>query len=210
MALVNRLLDNMDPAQNISRCVCILAAASAGCTQDMYDQPHHEPLEASEFFQDGKVARQPVAGTVARGQLWLEDAYFTGRRDGQLVGAFPSDPRTDRPFAFTEQTLQHGRQQFDVFCSPCHGRTGYGDGMVVQRGFQRPPSLHSDKLRSEPPGFFFEVITNGRRSMPSFAASIAAEDRWAIVAYLRALRTSQRVQLDMAPEDIKQHFNEQP
>lgn len=190
--------------------VCVIALLLGGCTQDMYDQPRYEPLEASEFFLDGKSARQPVAGTVARGQLWFHHAFFTGRRDAELVEEFPPDPRTGKAVALTEATLQRGRERFDIFCSACHGRTGYGDGMVVQRGFERPPSLHDDEVRAKPPGHYFEVITAGRRAMPSYAASISAKDRWAIIAYIRALQKSQHVILEDAPPDIREHFNTEP
>lgn len=186
--------------------VLFLHALAVGCTQDMYDQPRYEALEASDFFDDGKAARHPVPGTVARGQLWLTDAYFTGRRDEQFVDAFPLDPRTGESFNLSLKILRRGRERYDIFCAACHGRTGYGNGMVVQRGFPQPPSLHAQEIRNKPHGHYFEVISQGIRNMPAYRASIQADDRWAIVAYVRALQTSQYLPLDDAPADIREKF----
>ena len=179
-----------------------------GCTQDMYDQPRYEPLEASKFFRDGKSARHPVEGTIARGQLWHTQAYFTGRRGGKFVSGFPDDPRPGRDFSLDLQLLQRGRERYNIFCSACHGRTGHGDGMVVQRGFPRPPRLHDDEIRNKPNGHYFEVISQGLREMPAYASSIPADDRWAIVAYVRALQTSQHLPLSEAPQDIRKQFDD--
>lgn len=186
--------------------VLLLPAIAAGCTQDMYDQPRYEPLEASDFFDDGKAARHPVPGTIAGGQLWLTDAYFTGRSDEEFVESFPDDPRTKEPFRLTLEQLQRGRERYDIFCSACHGWTGYGNGMVVQRGFPQPPSLHNAEIRDKPNGHYFEVISQGLRDMPAYRSSIQAGDRWAIIAYVRALQTSQHLPLDDAPADIRAKF----
>jgi mono/diheme cytochrome c family protein len=154
-----------------------------GCRQDMHNMPRYKPLAAAPFYRDGSSARLPVPGTVARGGL-REDAHlYTGKLDGTPVATFP--------FPVTDAVMERGRDQYAVFCSPCHSRTGYGDGMVVRRGFQRPPTLHSDRLRQMPVGQLFDVVTTGFGAMPEYATMIRIEDRWAIVAYVRALQLSQ-------------------
>jgi mono/diheme cytochrome c family protein len=157
----------------------------------MHDQPKYVPLRESTFFADGLSARQPVAGTVARGQLREDALLHTGKVDNADATVFP--------FAVDEKVMARGRERYDIFCSPCHARTGDGDGMVVQRGYRPPPTLHSDRLRDAPPGHFFDVITNGFGAMPDYAAQIRAEDRWAIVAYIRALQLSGRAALADVP-----------
>jgi mono/diheme cytochrome c family protein len=164
--------------------VLLIAAVLSGCRQDMHDQPKYVPLRESTFFADARSAREPVPGTVARGQLQEDAVLYTGKvADG---GA----DATTFPFAIDVKTMARGRERYDIFCSPCHARTGAGDGMVVLRGYRQPPTLHSDRLRDAPPGHFFDVITNGWGAMPDYAAQIRAEDRWAIVAYIRALQLS--------------------
>ncbi len=155
----------------------------AGCRNDMHDQPRFKPLAESDFYPDLRSERQPVEGTVARGEVH-EDAYFyTG-----MVGSNPGDYM---PFPVTQDVLERGRQRFDIYCTPCHSRLGDGNGMIVQRGFQRPPSYHTDRLRKAPLGYFFYVMTNGFGAMPDYAAQIPPHDRWCIVAYIRALQLSQ-------------------
>jgi mono/diheme cytochrome c family protein len=177
------------------RLVVLVAAAAlaAGCRQDMHDQPKYKPYRGSDFFGDGRSARPLVEGTVARGAL-REDAHlFTGRVNGQLAATFP--------FAVTEAVMARGRERYGIYCTPCHGAAGYGDGMVVARGFRRAASFHVDRLREAPPGYFYDAITNGFGAMPSYAAQIPVEDRWAIVAYVRALQLSQHATLsDVPPE----------
>jgi mono/diheme cytochrome c family protein len=161
------------------------------CRQDMHDQPRYEPLSQSTFFADGLSARSPVAGTVARGHLREDTLLYTGKIDGANATTFP--------FPVDARVMARGRERYDIFCSPCHARTGLGDGMVVQRGYRQPPTLHSDRLRGAPPGHFFDVITNGFGAMPEYAAQIPAEDRWAIVAYIRALQLSGHATLADVP-----------
>ena len=167
--------------------------ALAGCHRDMYDQPRYEPLEASAFFDDGLASRPEVPGTIARGYLQLDDKYFRGKSDGQLI--------TELPVELNAALLQRGQQRFDIFCSMCHGRMGEGDGMIVRRGFRRPPSFHIDRLRGVPLGHLFDVITHGIGAMPSYAHQVPVADRWAIVAYLRALQMSQYARLDDLPPE---------
>jgi mono/diheme cytochrome c family protein len=160
----------------------------------MHDQPKLDPLEFSDFFSDGASARPIVAGTVARGTLNEDEAYDTGKVNGEAVTMFP--------FEITADVLSRGRERYEIYCSPCHSRTGYGDGMVVRRGYGRPPSLHTDALRMSPPGFFFDVITNGFGAMPDYRVEVPVRDRWAIAAYIRALQLSQRVNVaELSQED---------
>jgi len=159
-----------------------LIVVTSACRQDMHDQPKYVPLRESTFFNDARSARPLVEGTVARGQLRDDPLLYTGKVDGTLA--------TVLPFAVTDRVVARGRQRFDIFCSPCHGRTGQGDGMIVRRGYRHPPSFHQDRLRDAPVGHFFDVITNGFGAMPDYAAQIRPADRWAIVAYVRALQLS--------------------
>jgi mono/diheme cytochrome c family protein len=167
-------------------------AAVAGCRQDMHDQPKYQPLEASQFFDDGRASRPRVPGTVARGRRDDDVLLVTGKVDGKLAEVFPEP--------VTQATLQRGRQRFDVYCSPCHDRAGTGRGMIVERGYKQPVSLHDERLRGMAPGYFFDVITNGFGVMPSYAAQVPVADRWAIAAYIRALQLSQHATLAEVPE----------
>ena len=190
----------------MKRSPAFLAALAAvlllpGCDlrQRMYDQPKYEAHEASGFFDDGLSARAAVEGTVARGQLRFDEHFWEGRVDGELAATLPARVTFDRSL------LDRGRERFDVFCSPCHGRTGRGDGMIVQRGLKRPPSFHEERLREAAIGYFYDVQTNGFGAMFSYASRIPAADRWAISAYIRALQLSQRAEYDqLPPEDQRQ------
>jgi mono/diheme cytochrome c family protein len=165
--------------------------AVAGCRQDMHDQPKYIPLRESTFFADGLSARAPVPGTVARGQLKEDALLYTGK-DG--TGA-----ATTFPFPIDENVMARGQGRYDIFCSPCHGRTGDGDGMIVLRGYRPPPSLHVERLRTAPVGHFFDVMTNGFGAMPDYAAQITPQDRWAIAAYMRALQLSANASIADVP-----------
>jgi mono/diheme cytochrome c family protein len=160
---------------------CVIAAA--GCRQDMHNQPKYRGLRPSAFFADGSSARPLVEGTVARGTLEDDEGFFTGKINKVDV--------KELPFAVDEQVLNRGQERFNIYCTPCHDRTGGGNGMVVQRGYRRPPSFHIDRLRQADPGHFFDVMTNGFGAMPDYKAQVAPRDRWAIVAYIRALQLSQ-------------------
>jgi len=172
----------------------VLVASLGGCRQDMHDQPKYKPLTASTFFRDGRSARPIIEGTVARGHLEDDVEMFTGKTaGGKLVDQLP--------IPVTAATLARGRERFDIYCSPCHDHTGSGRGMVVRRGFKEPPSYHIDRLRQAPAGHFFDVMTNGFGAMPDYRAQVDAQDRWAIVAYIRALQRSQHATLaDVPPE----------
>ena len=169
------------------------ALVLAGCRQDMHDQPKLEAYEASTFFPDGMASRQPPAGTVARGQLHDDPIFFTGKSGDNVFVA-------ELPVPADRALLVRGRERYDAFCSPCHGRLGDGQGMVARRGFKQPPSLHIDRIREQPVGYYFDVMTRGFGVMPSYAPAVPAEDRWAIAAYLRVLQQSQRTHLAELPE----------
>jgi mono/diheme cytochrome c family protein len=168
----------------------------AGCRQDMYDQARQKPYAPSQFFDDGRSARPPVPGTIARGQLNDDPHLYTGRVNGRLVTTFP--------FPVDRAVLERGRDRYNIYCAPCHDRLGNGDGMVVLRGYRQPPSLHIDRLRNAPVGHFFDVTTNGLGAMPDYAVQIDVYDRWAIAAYIRALQLSQRATTaEVPPEELR-------
>ncbi|MEQ8789309.1 MAG: cytochrome c [Pirellulaceae bacterium] len=166
-----------------------LLTLMAGCTQDMADQPRIEPFEAAAIKARNSSARIPVEGTVARGELQVDAHFYSGRVDGQLA--------TTIPMQVDQSALRRGQQRYNIFCAPCHGRTGYGRGMVVRRGFPAPPSLHIQRLREAPPGHFYDVIANGFGRMADYASQVPPEDRWKIVAYLRALQLSQHAEREI-------------
>lgn len=163
-----------------------LALFVAGCHTDMWRQPRQEPLDASEFFADGQANRPLVPGTVARDHLREDDAFFTGVRAKKWIDEIP--------LPVTKELLRRGQERFNIYCTPCHGRLGDGNGMIAHRGFslRRPPgNYHTDRLRNMPAGHFYDVITNGYGAMFSYASRVEPQDRWAIVAYIRALQLSQ-------------------
>ena len=166
----------------------------------MHDAPRYEPLEASAFFADGRGSRTLVANTVARGTLREDEHLYQGKINGQLADSFPMPVTLD--------VMARGRERFNVFCSPCHGRTGQGNGMVVQRGFRAPPSYHEDRLRNAPVGYFFDVMTNGFGAMQDYAAQVPVTDRWAIAAYMRALQFSQRATVNDVPADRRAELDQ--
>ena len=163
----------------------------AGCRQDMHDQPKYKPYARSDFFADQRSSRPPVDGTIARGHLREDPVLFEGKSGGKPVDAFP--------FAVTAEVMASGRERFDIFCSPCHGRTGEGDGMIVRRGYRKPPTFHQDRLRQAAPGYVFDVITSGFGAMPDYAQQVPVKDRWAIVAYVKALQRSQHAAIGDVP-----------
>ena len=167
-------------------------AAAAGCRQDMHDQPKYIPLRPSSFFDDGRSARPLPAGTVARGHLDADTAYYTGKTpDDKYVDGFP--------FPITKEVLERGQQRYNIYCTPCHDYTGNGHGMVVRRGFRPPPSYHIDRLRQVPNGYIFDVITNGIGAMQDYSAQIEPADRWAMIAYERALQLSEDATMEDVP-----------
>jgi mono/diheme cytochrome c family protein len=157
--------------------------AVAGCRQDMHNQPKYRPLRGTAFFADGSSSRPIPEGTVARGTLQEDSAFFTGKVGNAAV--------RELPFKVDEALVSRGQERYNIFCTPCHDGTGSGRGMVVQRGFKQPPSFHDERLRNAEAGYFFDVMTNGFGAMPDYRMQLAARDRWAVVAYIRALQLSQ-------------------
>jgi mono/diheme cytochrome c family protein len=171
-----------------------LIVLCAGCN-DMYDTGRQKPLQESKFYADGLASRPLVEGTVPRGHTRLDEHLYTGKIDGKLTDLFP--------FPVTADVVKRGQDQYNVFCSPCHSRIGDGRGMIVQRGFPPPNSFHSDSIRVKPAGHYFDAVTNGFGRMYSYASSITPEDRWAIVAYIRALQLSRRVRAaELQPTEL--------
>jgi len=177
------------------RRIAIVAACLAlvGCRQDMHDAPSYDPLQQTTFFANGAASRTLVANTVARGQLRADEHLYTGKVNGQAA--------TEFPMPVTAEVMARGQERFNVYCSPCHGRTGLGDGMIVQRGFRPPPSYHEPRLREAPVGYFFDVMTNGFGAMQDYSAQVPASDRWAIAAYIRALQLSRNATVADVPAD---------
>jgi mono/diheme cytochrome c family protein len=174
--------------------LCLFVFGVGACRQDMHDQPRFKPLAKSDFFGDERSARPLVEDTVARGQLRDGSLLFTGKAGADFADAFP--------MKVDVRVLYRGRERYGIYCSPCHGQVGRGDGAVVRRGFRnKPASFHLDRLRQKPAGYFFDVITNGFGAMQDYSAQIAVEDRWAIVAYVRALQLSQNATLQDVPRE---------
>ncbi len=163
----------------------------------MHDQAKYEPYEASDFFADGLSSRRPVEGTVARGWLREDSHLYRG------IGADGSFAKT-LPVPATRDLLARGRERFEIFCSPCHGRVGDGRGMIVERGFKQPASFHDPRLRAMPVGYFFDVQTNGFGQMSSYASQVPVADRWAIAAYIQALQLSQNVPVEKLSRDERE------
>ena len=176
---------------------------AAGCRQDMHDQPKFIPLRPSDFFADGRSARPLPEGTVARGHLNEDVAFYTGKGpDGKDVNAFP--------MPVTKDLILRGQQRFNIYCTPCHSRLGDGNGMVVQRGLRQAASYHQDRLRQEKVGYFFDVITNGFGAMQGYAEQTPVRDRWLIVAYVRTLQLSQHASINDVPADRRGALDEKP
>ncbi|HEY0459732.1 MAG TPA: cytochrome c [Pyrinomonadaceae bacterium] len=183
-----------------------LIAITAGCRYDMQDQPRYKAYKQSDFFADKRASRDLPQGTIPRGQLRSDKALYTGKKDvvdpnaavqtvkdeagNTLIASFPNDI-DEFPVPVTKELVDRGEQRYKVFCIVCHGPTGNGDGMIVRRGFSKPPTYNDDRLRNAPVGHFFDVITNGQGKMNSYASQVPVADRWAIVAYIRALQISQ-------------------
>jgi len=172
--------------------VIMIALTGSACRQDMHDQPKYTPLRSTPFFGDVRSARPLIAGTVAQGQLHEDPFLETGKIGNADATVFP--------FPVDAAVMARGRERFEIFCTPCHGRTGTGDGMIVQRGYRRPPTYHDDRLRNAPIGHFVDVMANGFGAMPDYSDQVNARDRWAIAAYIRALQLSQHAQLADVPD----------
>ena len=199
-------VNNLFVVSRLNRGLCVLIVLGllllAGCRQKMADQPRYEPLGRSTFFGDERAARPLVEGTVARDQLRIDEHLYQGKQRGKLVDTFP--------FPVTLAVLSRGRERYDIFCSPCHDRVGSGQGMIVRRGYRAPPSMHIERLRQAPAGHFFDVMTNGFGVMPDYTQQIRPADRWAIVAYIRALQFSQHAAVADVPADRRKQLESKP
>jgi mono/diheme cytochrome c family protein len=174
-------------------CLLLVVVFCGGCRRDMFNQPRTKALRESDFFADGSSARPLPPYTVARGHLNEDDAFYRGMIGTNLVETIP--------VPVTRALLERGRERFEIVCAECHGRSGEGDGMVVQRGFPAPPSYHIARLRTAPIGHFYDVMTRGYGVMYSQATRVEPADRWAIAAYIRALQLSHNVRLsDLSPQ----------
>jgi hypothetical protein len=169
----------------------------AGCDhlhQDMGNQPKNKPLSPSDFFADGRSVRTPVENTVSRSSMDNDQLMVT--KDS-----------TNFPLPVNDALLERGQERFRIFCSPCHGIQGDGNGMIVMRGMKRPPTYHQDRLRQAPNGYIYDVITNGFGQMYNYAAQVPPRDRWAIVAYVRALQLSRNAKVADLPPDVREKLN---
>lgn len=181
------------------RIACFIAVSAMaglpGCLDSMWNGSKLKPLEPSPFFADGRSSRSLLPDTVARGHLITDSPFDTGGANGKPVENFP--------VPVTRALVDRGQQRFNIYCAPCHGRTGKGDGMIVQRGFPQPPSYHTNRLRKAPVGHFFDVITNGYGVMYSYSDRVAIPDRWAVAAYIRVLQRSQNGSIEDVPARLR-------
>ncbi len=214
------------PALRLVVCM-IFATTAGGCRQDMHDQPKYKPYRPSPFFENGLSSRPLVEGTIPRGYLREDARLYSGKIP---TGTVPTSSARSKqgaaeqstlatgkaeatyfdtfPFPLTNQVLLRGQERFNIFCSVCHGRVGDGQGMIPKRGFRQPSSFHIDRLRHVPVGYLFAVITKGFGAMPDYADKISPEDRWAIVAYIRALQLSQHATLEEVPPEDRGRLSE--
>jgi mono/diheme cytochrome c family protein len=203
--LKNRLVIGSRPG--IGSMLCLGASALAlltltACRQDMHDQPRYKPLAESTFFPDHRASRPKVEGTVARGQLRIDEARYTGQIDGEDIDQFP--------IPISKADIERGQTRFNIYCTPCHGRIGDGNGMIVLRGFRQAASYYSDSLEKAPVGHYFNVISNGYGAMPSYASRIQPDDRWRLIAYIRALQLSESASVNDVPADQRQSLTVEP
>src|SRR5205823_3819896 len=212
----NRSWSSLNFPSRLARPVVLLLLLTAhcslltGCRRDMQDQPKAIAYRENSFYKDGTGSRPLVEGTVPRGYLREEREFYTGKKSAaptstpqtqtaatqststSAAALYPDDIETI-PMTITKADLDRGQERYNIYCSACHGMTGYGDGIVARRGFNKPSpaNYHQDRLRQAPAGHFFDVMTNGWGAMPSYASQIPVEDRWKIIAYIRALQLSQ-------------------
>jgi len=199
----------------------------ASCRQDMQDQPKYLPYRGSEIFPDSLSSRSLVEGTVPRGYLRDDQELYTGKTGANVAPTAPTataaatsasgtsavstqpaaatgNDVNEFPFPITREILDRGQERYNIYCSPCHGVLGDGRGMIVNRGFRPPPTYHQDRLRNAPLGHFFDVITNGFGAMPDYSMQIPPHERWAIIAYIRALQYSQNANIaDVPPDQVQ-------
>ena len=195
-----------NPGRRRQTAIVLLGALlfAGACRQEMYDQPKYKPLGRSDFFADARNERPLPDGVVPRGFLRADARLYRGTSpDGKSLV-------TEFPLPATPALLARGQERFNIYCAPCHDRTGSGRGMVVLRGYRPPPSFHIDRMRDAPVGHFFDVISNGFGAMPDYAAQIDVPDRWAIIAYVRALQLSQNARIASVPPDERARLESLP
>jgi len=180
---------------------CNACLLCSGCRRGMFDNSRYRPFEQSPF-DHASISRPSPPHTIARGQLEEDDLFYRGQIGTNLIQVLP--------VALSAQLLDHGRERFDIYCSVCHSRTGNGDGMIVERGFPRPPSFHIPRLREAPIGHFYNVITHGYGVMYSYASRVEPADRWAIAAYIRALQLSENATPADVPPNLRAQLQSQP
>jgi mono/diheme cytochrome c family protein len=183
--------------------VMAVALTSGGCRQDMHDSAKYEPLEKSSFFDNGMASRPLIEGTIAREMPPEMTPFYTGR-------TVNDEFLTELPMELDRALLDRGRGRFDAFCSPCHGQTGDGLGMIVRRGFKQPTSFHDQRLRESPVGYYFDVMSNGFGQMSSYASQVPVRDRWAIAAYISVLQLSQNIPVDRLSAGEQQQLDISP
>ena len=176
--------------------------ALTACRQDMHVEPRYDPLAQTDFFSDNRAARPKVDGTIARGFLRIDEARYTGKIGGEDVDEFP--------IPIAKADIERGENRFNIYCTPCHGKLGDGNGLVVLRGFRQPPSYYDDRLMKAPVGHFFDVMTNGFGAMPSYASRVQPDDRWRVAAYIRALQLSESAKVADVPADQLQRLTAEP
>lgn len=186
--------------------VTLLAAGlgSEACRQDMHDAPRFNPLRKSDFYDDHRSERPLIEDTVPRGWLLADDAYATGKVNGQFVAELP----TAVPLSL--DLLKRGENRFNIYCAPCHSRVGNGLGIVVRRGYKQPPSYDDPRLRAQPIGYFYDVISHGFGQMPDYAAQLQPQDRWAVAAYIRALQVSRHANVADVPANERPQLDAPP
>lgn len=189
-------------ALHLAAITVLIVVSATGCRRDMQDQPRYKPLRASRFFADSRSARPIPAGTVARDELNDLDVVHTGLVKGVFSTQFP--------VPITKQFLLRGEQRYNIYCTPCHGFIGDGNGMIAKRGFKWPANLHTDRLRNAPPGYLFQVVSNGYGAMPAYRFQIEPQDRWAILAYVRALQLSRNTSVADVPAEGQAELEKQP
>lgn len=189
-------------ALHLAAITVLIVVSATGCRRDMQDQPRYKPLRASRFFADSRSARPIPAGTVARDELNDLDVVHTGLVKGVFTTQFP--------VPITKQFLLRGEQRYNIYCTPCHGFIGDGNGMIAKRGFKWPANLHTDRLRNAPPGYLFQVVSNGYGAMPAYRFQIEPQDRWAILAYVRALQLSRNTSVADVPAEGQAELEKQP
>lgn len=177
-------------------CVAVALIFAGGCQirQDMADQPKNRPLSPSPFFEDGRSERPQIENTVARGSL-ADDELFVPKESNAF------------PLPLTEELLKRGQERYKIFCTPCHGLQGDGNGMVAMRGMKHPPSYHDPRLQQVPTGYIYDVITNGFGGMLGYSAQIPPSDRWAIIAYVRALQLSRNAPVSDLPPALREKLS---